>query len=59
MPDADDSTQVTTSPEKEALNTLVRGIVLAQGNIFIKELLRQKKDIKIGATKADFLQNIF
>jgi len=43
--------------EKEALRTLVRGIVLAQGNAFIKELLRKKK-ITIGSTKADFESNL-
>lgn len=46
-----------TSKEKEALKTLVGGIVLAQGNIFIKELLRRRK-IKIGATKSDFVNNM-
>lgn len=58
MPEADDTPQVTTTPEeREGLKTLVRGIVLAQGNIFIKELLRLK-GIKIGVTKADFEQNM-
>ena len=37
----------------EALRRLIQGITLAQGNIFIKELLRQKK-IPLGATKAEF-----
>ena len=36
---------------------LAKNIVLAQGNIFIKELLREKK-ITIGATKADFERNM-
>lgn len=46
------------SPEElERVRALVRGVVLAQGNIFIKELLRDKK-IKIGATKADFELNL-
>lgn len=40
-----------------AMKEAVRKIVLAQGNDFIKELLRQHK-IKIGATKTDFLQNL-
>lgn len=40
------------------LKAIVRPIILAQGNTFIKELLR-KHDIKIGATKADFEKNIF
>lgn len=43
--------------DKTALRTLVRGIVLAQGNLFIKELLR-KKEIRIGTTKADFEANL-
>lgn len=43
--------------EKDALVQLVRGIVLAQGNTFIKELLREK-NIRIGATKAEFEQNM-
>ncbi|WP_447753336.1 hypothetical protein [Sphingopyxis fribergensis] len=50
---AADATPLTTAELKEA----VRKIVLAQGNDFIKELLRQHK-IKIGATKSDFLQNL-
>ncbi|HEX6900397.1 MAG TPA: hypothetical protein VF789_11810 [Thermoanaerobaculia bacterium] len=46
------------SPEElELTRGLVRGVVLAQGNIFIKELLRDKK-IKIGATKTDFERNL-
>lgn len=40
------------------LKTVVRPIVLAQGNAFIKELLREH-GIKIGSTKADFEKNIF
>jgi hypothetical protein len=43
--------------EIEGLRRLVRGIVLAQGNLFIKELLRSRK-IKIGATKAEFESNL-
>ena len=43
--------------EKEQLIELARGIVLAQGNVFIKELLRDN-GIRIGATKADFQQNM-
>jgi len=44
-------------PKSPDLTELVRGIVLAQGNVFIKELLRSK-DIKIGATKAYFEDNM-
>jgi hypothetical protein len=43
--------------EKDALIQLARGIVLAQGNTFIKELLRAK-NIRIGAIKAEFEQNM-
>ncbi len=43
--------------ERRALRKLVQGIVLAQGNEFIKELLRSK-GIKIGSTKADFESNM-
>lgn len=39
------------------LKELARGIVLAQGNTFIKELLRANK-VKIGVTKTDFLTNL-
>src|ERR1700735_5159723 len=46
-----------TLPEKDALLQLARGIVLAQGNTFIKELLRER-NILIGATKAEFEQNM-
>jgi hypothetical protein len=43
--------------EIDALIRLVRGIVLAQGNVFIKELLRER-GIRIGATKGDFENNM-
>jgi hypothetical protein len=43
--------------EKDALVRLAKGIVLAQGNVFIKELLRSR-GIRIGATKADFEANM-
>lgn len=43
--------------EKVVLRSLVRGIVLAQGNTFIKELLRAK-EIRIGSTKANFESNL-
>jgi hypothetical protein len=39
--------------EKDELVKIARGIVLVQGNTFIKELLR-KNNIRIGATKTDF-----
>lgn len=42
-----------TQREKETLINIVRGIVLAQGNFFIKELLR-RYHIKLGVTKTDF-----
>ena len=47
----------TLPSEKDALIRLVKGIVLAQGNVFIKELLRSR-GIRIGTTKADFEQNM-
>jgi hypothetical protein len=43
--------------QADALIRLTRGIVLAQGNVFIKELLRER-GIKIGKTKADFEENM-
>jgi hypothetical protein len=52
------STSSSPLPEQiDALVRLVRGIVLAQGNVFIKELLRDR-GIRIGATKADFEDNL-
>lgn len=44
-------------PTTKQTEKLARGIVLAQGNDFIKELLRSHK-IKIGTTKADFEENL-
>lgn len=43
---------------KLKLKKLAESIVLSQGNIFIKELLRKNK-IKIGVTKKEFLENMF
>lgn len=40
------------------LKTIVRPIILAQGNTFIKELLRENR-LRIGTNKADFEKNIF
>lgn len=54
---SEDEAAPPSAAEKKALRKLVRGIVLAQGNVFIKELLRKKK-IRIGATKADFESNL-
>lgn len=45
------------SATKEQLKELARGIVMAQGNVFIKELLRSKNR-RIGTTKADFILNL-
>lgn len=42
---------------KAELKDAVHRIVLSQGNIFIRELLREN-DIKIGLTKADFRENL-
>jgi hypothetical protein len=44
-------------PPANPIPELVRDIVLAQGNVFIKELLRRKK-LPIGATKADFEKSL-
>lgn len=44
-------------PSAEQLKELARGIVLSQGNVFIKELLREK-GLRIGSTKADFMANL-
>lgn len=43
--------------ERQDLIRMVQGIVLAQGNSFIKELLRHNR-IRIGTTKADFEENL-
>jgi hypothetical protein len=42
---------------KSQLKKKVAQIVLAQGNIFIKDLLRSNK-VSIGNTKADFAENL-
>jgi hypothetical protein len=44
--------------EAAVLRELVAGVVRAQGNSFIKELLREKS-IKLGTTKEDFERNLF
>jgi len=41
----------------DELKNVIRTVVLAQGNDFIKELLRQHQ-IKIGTTKRDFAKNL-
>lgn len=46
-----------TRKELKTLERLVPGIITAQGNQFIKELLRDL-GIRIGVTKADFEQNL-
>jgi hypothetical protein len=43
--------------QKDALVRTIKGVVLAQGNVFIKELLRER-GIRIGTTKADFERNM-
>jgi len=45
---------VTTDAERA--KELARDVVLSQGNVFIKELLREKG--RIGATKEDFARNL-
>lgn len=47
----------TKRGERAATRNLVKSVVLAQGNIFIRELLRRKK-LQIGATKEDFEANL-
>lgn len=47
----------TLPSEKDSLIRLVKGVVLAQGNTFIKELLRNQ-GVKIGTTKSDFEENM-
>lgn len=42
---------------KAQLRELARGIAMAQGNLFIKELLRAK-ELRIGSTKTDFIENL-
>jgi hypothetical protein len=52
--------KTTTRSRNEAadrIRSLVRSVVLAQGNIFIRELLR-RKGLTIGATKEDFEANL-
>jgi hypothetical protein len=49
--------QQSNELNKRALKKVAAQIVLAQGNTFIKELLRSNK-IPIGNTKADFAQNL-
>jgi hypothetical protein len=48
---------LASARERKKLHELVDGIVLAQGNAFIKELLRSK-GLRIGATKRDFEQSL-
>lgn len=43
--------------QRGALVALIRGIVLSQGNVFIKELLRDR-GIKIGTNKTEFEKNL-
>jgi hypothetical protein len=43
--------------ERSSLRELVKGIVVAQGNAFIKELLREK-GIPIGVSKPEFERNL-
>src|SRR5262245_34751968 len=44
--------------ERQTLRELAGGVIRAQGNVFIKELLRSK-GIKLGTTKEDFESNLF
>lgn len=51
------SNELPSESDIRAAKTLAQGIVRAQTNVFIKELLR-KHGIKIGATKAQFESNM-
>lgn len=52
------ATNQGTNGSREQLKALVREIILAQGNVFIKELLRNTRGVPIGVTKADFERNL-
>jgi hypothetical protein len=43
---------------REQLKALIGQVILAQGNRFIKELLRNTSGVRIGITKADFEHNL-
>jgi hypothetical protein len=47
---------IPSNEERSLLRDLIRGVVRAQGNTFIKELIRGK--VKIGSTKEDFERNL-
>jgi hypothetical protein len=55
--DEDSPALPPTASEIAALKRLVEGVIRAQGNRFIKELLRER-EIRIGDTKEDFLVNL-
>ncbi len=61
MPEEHEGAQREPTPpgpeERDDLERLVKGIVVAQGNDFVKELLRER-GIRIGTTKADFERNL-
>lgn len=58
MPDANGNNDVPPSPEEVGtLKRLAAGIIRAQGNRFIKELMRDH-DITLGANKDDFELNL-
>lgn len=52
----DSESDMPTKEERSLLRDLIRGVVRAQGNVFIKELIRGK--VKIGSTKEDFERNL-
>jgi hypothetical protein len=51
------SQNLNSGDSREQLKALVSQIILAQGNVFIKELLRDAH-VRIGLTKADFERNL-
>src|ERR1700704_3158219 len=57
IPPSEDLPGPPTPGEIVDLKRLTAGIIRAQGNRFIKELLRDK-DIRIGVTKDDFERNL-
>ncbi len=58
MPSQEPAAPPPDESEKNVLRELARGVIRAQGNVFIKELLRSR-EIRIGTTKEDFERNLF
>ncbi len=58
MPEKKPEATPPDEAERKVLRELARGVIRAQGNVFIKELLRGK-GVRIGATKEEFERNLF